>query len=64
MIAYMGALSPAWWGRCVGMLALSLGSFSSPRQVLKAPQGHQVWKAQMLWQINRSPSAVFCEEKG
>lgn len=56
MMACVGALSPAWWGRHVGMLALSLDSFSSPRQVLKPPQGHRVWKAQMLLQINKT----FC----
>lgn len=53
---------PAWWERRMGMLALGLGSSSSPMQVLQPPQGHRVWKAQPILQI--SISAVFFEEKG
>lgn len=64
MMPCAGALSPAWWGHRARTLALSLGSFSSPRQVLKPPQGYRVWKAQMLLQISKSLSAVFFEEKG
>lgn len=63
MMARVGALSPARWGRRVGTLALSLGNFSSPRQVLKPPQGHRVWQAQMLLQISKTLSTVFFKEK-